>query len=360
MRTKTTRPFIGRVTDQFWLLVNTGISAKEYYMQELWNSNLVAIKKHEYLGEFGSYKWQTAVNPEGYTALLDDKLLFDTILRNAGIATGTTLAIYSKTAPSNNYPVLRDVASLEKWLIENGEDIFIKPLCGINGTGTLSIGKRLSSVQPSWEQLPLKQSISLDAILKHICSWRNGEFIIQRRLIPSIETAKFSTNVFQTLRIMTLQRDQGVELVAAALKIGSGRSAVDNLLHGKNMIAAVNLDNGKLGAAVEVVDGEPIWHSKHPISGMPIEGAQLENINDIKVLVTRVAECLPWFKTVGWDVGLTAEGPLILEGNYYADVLLIQIAHQKGILSWPQYRAFFNEYNLYQQIGMGFMKPLLK
>ena len=356
MRKNVARPFIKCVLDQFRLLINSGVTAKEYYMQTLWDLD---IRKREFLGAFGSFEWQSASNVGGYTALMDDKLMFDVILRARGTVTGKTLAIYSRTAPSIGYPVIRDAMTFEKWFLENGENTFIKPLRGINGKGTLSIGKRLPSVLPSWEQLPLKQPLSLDAIVEHICSKSNPEFIIQKRLIPSTETAIFSENVLQTLRIMTLQSNRGVDIVAAALKIGSGKSAVDNLLHGENMIAAVNLDNGKLGAAVEVINGKPVWHSKHPISGASIEGYHLKNIEEIKILVRRAAECFPWFKSIGWDVGLTEDGPLILEGNHWADVLLIQIAHQKGILSWPEYRKFFNEYHLYRRVGMGFMKPLL-
>lgn len=357
MRKDIARPFVQCVLDQFRLLINSGVTAKEYYMQALWNLD---IRKGEFLGAFGSIEWQTTSSAESYKALMDDKLLFDVILRVAGITTGKTLAIYSKTAPSISYPVIRDTVTFEGWLLENGENIFIKPLRGINGKGTLSIGKRLPSAQPSWEQLPLKQSLPLDAIIEHMSSQGNQEFIIQKRLVPSDETAIFSENVLQTLRVMTLRSNRGIDLVAAAMKIGSGKSAVDNLLHGENMIAAVNLDDGKLEAAVEVINGKPVWHSLHPVTGAPIEGYHLKNIDEIRRLVIRAAECFPWFKSIGWDVGLTEDGPLILEGNYWADVLLIQIAHQKGILSWPEYRAFFNEHHLYRRIGMGFMKPLLK
>lgn len=358
MRGSITQPFGLCILDQLRLLIKSGITAKEYYIQALWNPDLPKVRKREYLGEFGSHKWQTAGNVKGYAALMDDKLLFDVILRAAGVATGTTLVIYSRVAPVIHYPVIRDVAALKNWLLESGENIVIKPLKGINGKGVLSIGKRLPSVQPSWEQLPLRQSLSLDAIIEHIHSQVDGEFIVQKRLIPSSETARFSANVLQTLRIMTLWRGGAIRLVAAAIKVGSGRSAVDNLLEGKNMIAAVNLDNGKLGAAVEIVEGKPVWHASHPITGSPIEGVCLNNMDEIKKLVVRAAECFPWFKSVGWDVALTTEGPSILEGNYWADVLLIQTAHQKGILNWPEYRALFNDNELYRYIGMGFMRPL--
>ncbi|MCO6441759.1 MAG: hypothetical protein J5I81_11865 [Nitrococcus mobilis] len=357
-RKNTTRPVTWRIFNQIFLLINSGVSAKEYYLQSLWSSNLSKQKRREYLGGFGSYEWQTAKNIKGYTALMDDKFLFDVILRTAGLNTGTTLAIYSETALYSSCLVLKDAAAFKRWFVSNGENIFIKPLRGINGKGTLSIGKRLPAAQSSWEQLPSKQSISLDEVSNRICNRNGEEFIIQKRLMPSAEMAQFSKNVLQTLRVMTLRGAHDIKLVAAALKIGSGKSAVDNLLHGKNMIAAVNLDNGKLSAAVEAIDGEPVWHSSHPISNAPIEGFQLQNINEIKSLVLRAAENFPWFKTVGWDVALTADGPIILEGNYWADILLIQIAHKKGVLSWPEYRAFFYNNQLYRRIGMGFMRPL--
>lgn len=358
MRKDIARPFFLCVVDQFRLLNNSGVTAQEYYMQALWDPALLAREKREYLGAFGSLKWQTTNNDVSYEALMSDKLLFDVVLRNAGIPTVKTLAIYSKTAPSTYYPVIKDAKAFENWLQENGENIFIKPLRGINGKGTLSIGKRLNTSQPTWERLPLEQPLSLDTIINHVRNPSDREFIIQKRLMPSAETAKFSTNVLQTLRVMTLRSNPGISLVAAAIKIASGNSEVDNLLQGKNLLAAVNLDNGRLGAAVEIVNGKPVWHSIHPTSGTLIEGTYLNNIDEIKTLVMRAAENFPWFTSIGWDVALTEEGPLILEGNHWSDVILIQLAHQKGLLGWHQYRAFFNDNRLYRKIGMGFMKPL--
>ena len=358
-RTNTTRPLLWRVLDQTLLLINAGISAKDYYLQTLWDSNLSAKQKREYLGGFGSYEWQTEEHLKGYTSLMDDKLLFDMILRTAGVPTGKILAIYSQNTLCSHCPVLKDVASFEKWLIANGENIFIKPLRGINGTNTLSIGVRLETMPPTWEQLPLKKPLLLNEITKHVSRRNDAEFIIQKRLIPSVETARFSENVLQTLRVMTLRHNHETKPVAAALKIGSGKSAVDNLLHGQNMIAAVDLENGKLSAAVEAIDGEPVWHRSHPVSNAPIDGFQLQNIDELKSLVMRAADNFPWFKSIGWDVGLTADGPLILEGNHWSNLLLIQIAHQRGVLGWPEYRAFFNDNQLYGRIGMGFKRPLL-
>lgn len=358
-RKTTTRPVIWRIFSQLFLLINSGVSAKDYYLQSLWEFDLSKQNRREYLGGFGSYEWQTAKNIKGYTALMDDKFLFDVILRTAGLRTSTTLAIYSKEAFYSHCLTLTNIAAFKKWFISNGENVFIKPLRGINGKGTLSIGQRLPNTQSLWETLPEKQPISLDEISKHISDRSGDEFIIQQRLTPSYETALFSQNVLQTLRVMTLHDTRGTKIVAAALKIGSGKSPVDNLLYGKNMIAAVNLDNGELGAAVEAIDGEPVWHASHPISNAPIEGTKLKNISEIKTLVLRAAEIFPWFKTVGWDVALTVDGPIILEGNYWANILLIQIAHKKGLLSWPEYRDFFNTNQLYRKIGMGFMRPLL-
>lgn len=290
---------------------------------------------------------------------MDDKFLFDMLLQKAGINTSTTLAVYSKNAHYSHCLILNSAEKLKQWLASNEEHIFIKPLRGINGKGTLSIGERLLTIQPLWEQLPLKTPISLDEIAKHVCNKNSEEFIIQKRLTPSAATAQFSNNVLQTLRVMTLRSDNSIKLVAAALKIGSGKSAVDNLLHGKNMIAAINLNSGELSAAVEIINGEPAWHTSHPVSNAPIKNFRIKNIDEIKSLVLRAAENFPWFNSIGWDVALTENGPLILEGNYWADILLIQIAHQKGMLSWPEYRAFFKENQLYRRIGMGFMRPLL-
>ena len=46
-------------------------------------------------------------------------------------------------------------------------------------------------------------------------------------------------------------------------------------------------------------------------------------------LVLKAHKLFPSFQTVGWDVAVTPDGPLLLEGNHNWDMEMLQIVHHK-------------------------------
>ncbi len=53
------------------------------------------------------------------------------------------------------------------------------------------------------------------------------------------------------------------------------------------------------------------------MTGIKFEGFKLPYTEEIKALVKKAALVLPDFRYVGWDVCITPDGPLIVEGNDY-------------------------------------------
>lgn len=105
-----------------------------------------------------------------------------------------------------------------------------------------------------------------------------------------------------TLRIITLFR-QEVVLLYALLEIP--------LADGENwMVTPVDLDSGKVRQGRRHFGTEEGWAA---IAGLI--GRQIPFWTDIRDLVQRAHRVVPGAPTVGWDVALAKEGPLIIEGN---------------------------------------------
>jgi hypothetical protein len=57
---------------------------------------------------------------------------------------------------------------------------------------------------------------------------------------------------------------------------------------------------------------------------------QVPRWSDVLSLVLRAQACFAGLRTIGWDVGITQEGPLLVEGNARYGFDLFQVAFDRG------------------------------
>ncbi|MGB0468070.1 MAG: sugar-transfer associated ATP-grasp domain-containing protein [Pontibacterium sp.] len=335
------------------LLWRRGVTASEYYYQKLWRKNYNAGGRSDFIGALGTCEWQNKINNQSYTGLMEDKLLFSSYASGMNIPIPPTLGIYSKIVPGIIQPVFKSWDEAEFWLIKNEGNVFVKPLFGAGGKQTLSLGRKIEADEPAWQCLPEGSVITLSEIKKYIQEGEYEDYIFEKRLMPSAQLQNYSKDVLQTVRIITYIREGEVNILGAALKISAGKSSVDNLVSGKNMVAPVDLETGELGSAVILNGYNPDRIDCHPVTQAPITGVVLEDWEEVIRMVIQAAQAFPWIKSVGWDVGMAMGGPVIVEANSTGDSLLLQISHDRGLLSWPEFKNYIVDNNLQNQIGLG-------
>jgi len=54
---------------------------------------------------------------------------------------------------------------------------------------------------------------------------------------------------------------------------------------------------------------------KHPISNTVFEDCQLPYWNEVKDLVEKAHKQFYYVQSIGWDVAITPNGPILIEGN---------------------------------------------
>lgn len=147
--------------------------------------------------------------------------------------------------------------------------------------------------------------------------------IVQRRLRNHADMLPLAGRALSTVRIVTATTPRsGVSVVGAAMRMGTGNSPVDNIAAG-GLAAPVDTHAGRLGLAT----GKNIslgWFTKHPDSGARIEGFKLPHWPAAMELCLAAHRQLLGAPTIGWDVVITQDGPLLLEGNLGWDVELLQ------------------------------------
>jgi hypothetical protein len=107
--------------------------------------------------------------------------------------------------------------------------------------------------------------------------------------------------------------------------------------------APVNLHSGTLGRmAGDKAEMLLDWCDDHPITGARVRGRILPYWDEIRgIAVAAHAACKDRL-LIGWDIAIERGGPLVLEGNAYADVDFLQRVHRCSIGASPLGGLLFN------------------
>ena len=158
------------------------------------------------------------------------------------------------------------------------------------------------------------------------------DLVVQHPVLATIHP--YSVN---TLRVMTILVDGVAHIPCVYLRIGNGKH-VDNLNSG-GFGAEVNIKSGIIDTVA--VDKFGKQATVHPLTNAPITGVQLPMFDEVKEFCRQAATVVPGIRMVGWDVCITENGPLLIEGNPFPGNDLTQLPeHMKG--GFGRYHQFMD------------------
>lgn len=136
------------------------------------------------------------------------------------------------------------------------------------------------------------------------------DWIQQHHLISAV-----SPTGVNTIRMITLLNKKGeVEIIGSVFRI-SIDCPIDNYSAG-NLAAEINPTTGiVIKGGIRKRSSCDLYHDIHPITGCQIKGLQIPFWEMITKMVKEAALIVPEVSTVGWDVAITENGPVIIEGN---------------------------------------------
>jgi len=161
--------------------------------------------------------------------------------------------------------------------------------------------------------------------------WRPGvtpssEYLVQPVVVQHPLLASLTNISVNTVRIDTYLVGDTVHFNKAVLRVGNGIACTDNWASG-GYIVKIDLDSGTLRGTGKIKSkygkGE---YSSHPRSGIRFDGLVLPYWQELKSLVRKAAPVMLPLRSLGWDVALTPEGPLLIEVNHDYDIFLSQYA----------------------------------
>ena len=125
------------------------------------------------------------------------------------------------------------------------------------------------------------------------------------------------------VRIATFVKDDGQPTVIyAACKAGSGGAECDNTGRG-GITCRLDIETGTIVSNGHSEEMEEFI--THPTTGITFKGYRIPLAAECKALALKAALKYPDFRYVGWDICITPNGPVLVEGNDYPGYDLAQM-----------------------------------
>lgn len=274
-----------------------------------------------------------ALNDRRYTVLLDDKWVFARHLDGVGIPAPSTIGLlHPAVGRTWDGDPLRTAAELAALLeAERPARLVAKPVAGRQG-------RQLVTAEVTPDEPPRLRtadgSMSLEEFVDSLP--REGfdgidGFILQRRLDQHPELAELNPDAINALRVRTLlHADGSVELSRVVLRLGRAGSPIDSFSHGGLSVLVTDLEAGLLGEGIRKAGHGGGSFTAHPDTGVRFSGRAVPCWGQVREISVRVARAFPRLRSVGWDIGVTPDGPVVIEGN--PDWELVQ-SHGQGYLT---------------------------
>ena len=254
-----------------------------------------------------------ALNPVAARATVADKAVFYRRCEQMGIRVPRLLGV----ARAREHESWRE-------LFANGRPrhFVIKPVVGGWGRDVTVCEQTAANqfVAADGRQLSLEE---LERVM--ITAGRQQGCVIQERARNHRELERLSgSRYLQTARLITLlDRTGAPHILHGHFKIIVGDNWVDNYRYGQtgNFIARIAVADGRLetGAAPDLKRGGVLPVEHHPETGVRVTGFQLPDWPAVCELARTLAVRFAPLRWVGWDIALTPDGPLAIEGNWNLD-----------------------------------------
>ena len=159
---------------------------------------------------------------------------------------------------------------------------------------------------------------------------RKGKFdLLEEYIVQHPEMMRLSPAGLNTVRIISQENGGIVDIIAARLRI-SINSHVDNMAAG-NAAVPLNKNTGCVTGSGVFSDISRADISVHPVTGVELVGFKVPCWKEIIEMVNEAALMVKDNRSIGWDVAINPEGPLLVEGNHNWCKLLWQLPVKKGL-----------------------------
>jgi hypothetical protein len=322
VRRASGRTLRAQLGDLLELGLRRGFDPLAYYFQELYREGGRAEAGHYLTRNETKNGLFHALNslrpsPHGQNEM-KDKVLFAACCRRAGLAVAQTL-LQGGSEEGVAPQVPRE---------QLDRDLFCKLRSGRGARGA----QMFRRIAPERYEAFDGKEMDLDAVLAWLrAASQAAPLIVQPRLRNHPELADLADQSLVTVRVLTCLDGRSSPVVTHAFlrilsKLEPGWRRKDE--YG----VPIDLESGRLGAmSSDRLARCALRFSHHPVTGRVVAGRVLRTWPAVRTLALAAHRAFPHRILVGWDIAVTREGPVLLEGNINLDIMFPQRVSRQGV-----------------------------
>ncbi len=263
--------------------------------------------------------FEKLMNPKAFAKVFEDKTIIKLLVNNTTIKTPKIFISALKNIIRDENDNLITLSEGVKKLKDLGEiKLFIKP-------STDSSSGQMCRV------IDLRYGYDLETgeFIEEILLKYNGNFLVQECIENHESLKKLHPESINTFRIMTYIWEGKIYHCPIILRIGQGKSKVDNA-HAGGIFIGVN-DDGSL--CKEAYTEFQERYLKHKDTNIIFEGYRIPNVDKIIEGAKKLHTKIPQIGIISWDFTLGKNNEIIfIESNIRSgSIWLVQMAHGCGI-----------------------------
>ena len=196
-----------------------------------------------------------------------------------------------------------------KDFIAKNEKVIFKPNRGSCGKGVFVVSAKDSAA----------------AIEKEILSVSGKDYLCEQFIAQHPALSALHADSVNSIRVLVLNDHGNIKVIAATLKIGSGKNVVDNLRNG-GCAANINVENGIVDTPFADLDGKNIFFS---VNGIGALGFQIPNWDKVLEIAKKATLICKGNVVLGFDIAVTEDGAALIEANNRPGTRIVQSFDKK-------------------------------
>lgn len=285
--------------DYYTSLIRYGTVVSDYFEYQFWKKR--NIERAEYVTMLFSRKIQKIFNKGADKTVFLDKSKF-----NKTYADFRNIISMDLSSDKNT---IDDFVSFVK---ECNRKVLMKPLMGASGAGIY------------------KADVSSDEKAKALYSkikQGNVDYMAEEIFEQTGSLHAANPTSLNTVRIFTLYDGKDIYLMCAGVRIGGGKSIVDNI-HAGGMVCELEKNTGTIISPGYNLRGERFIH--HPVTGVLLPGLVVPQWTKVLNTIKKAAMVTPSIGHSAWDVAVSEDDITLIEANDQGNFDVIQCCTQKG------------------------------
>ena len=281
--------------DMIYSLHRFGASFEEYFVFQFYNLNAE-----------GRSKFNTLKMQYGYCELVNGAEVRDKFEDK-----GTCYELFKKYYKRDviTYLTEADKEQLDHF-VEKHPKFICKPLNGHSGQGI-----KIHDVNNKEEFEEFRTTI-------------RGGFVVEELIQQAAPMSDLHEDSINTLRIVTFRNKEKIDIIGAALRMGTGNAFVDNAGAG-GIYASVNTEEGIVDSIA--IDNRGNQYFKHPDTKVIFPGFIIPDWKDAIKMIQEMAMVIPEATMISWDLAYSIRGWCMVEGNDVGEAYLYQAPRKQGL-----------------------------